>query len=138
MTAEAFVARWLELNGPARDAFLQANIDALNDDVVQLMKARATEHRLINGREALALAQSILTAANLTSQPLHLGWALMALGNVYVSLGQYEVAIAAYDEAQAVCARAGRPVEAARSQIGKVLSLCHLSRYDEALKTAKR
>lgn len=136
--AEALVARWLDLDPPARPAFLQAHVAAITDEVINLMKTRATEHLYVNGREALELARSILYAAELTGRPLHRGWGLMALGNAYRNLGQYEAAIVAYDQAQAICAAAGEPVEAARSQIGKVGALGYLARYDEALETAAR
>ncbi|HBY92910.1 MAG TPA: hypothetical protein DEP84_02935, partial [Chloroflexi bacterium] len=136
--AETLVARWLELDPLARAAFLQTQAPAITNEVIALMKSRATEHLYVNGREALELARGIIFAAELTGRPLSRGWALMALGNAYRNLGQYEAAIAAYDEAQAICTAANEPVEAARSQIGKVGALGFLARYHEALETAAR
>ncbi|MFQ5613816.1 MAG: CHAT domain-containing protein [Anaerolineae bacterium] len=134
MTPTEFLAHWKRLTEPdALQQMIAAQQHMLDDEVIQAMKHQVSLTIQANPQAALAQAGSILFAASLTGQLLHQAWGLMARGNVYKQLARYSQSIDDYDQARAVATAAGHPLEAARSQIGKIFSLTSLGFFDEAL-----
>ncbi|MBK7897542.1 MAG: CHAT domain-containing protein [Candidatus Promineifilaceae bacterium] len=71
--------------------------------------------------------------------PMFQALSLRARGNGYaIGLREHQKGIDCYDEAAAIYAALGRPIEQAWSQNGKLYALANLSRYDEALATGKQ
>jgi tetratricopeptide (TPR) repeat protein len=132
------VRGWLELEGTeARREFLRARRQEITDETVQEMKAAVSQRLRQDPRDVMGLAESMLFAASLTDEPMHRAWGLMAKGNVQRFLGEYEAAIATYDEARRICLAQDQLTEAARPHMAKVYALASLGRFDEALQTAE-
>ncbi len=120
-------ARLAELDPAGRDALWDA------------LKARADEWTRSDIQRGLALARAAVSLAESIDSPLHRAQGLLALGNALsIGLGEYRPAVECYNQAAAIYAAHGRPIEEAQSQIGKIYALANLGRYDEALRDGER
>lgn len=134
----SFIDAWLQAESPGqRQEFLCVHRLLITDEAVQAMKAAVSQRLRQDPQDALDLAESMLFAADLSGQPMHRAWALMAKGNVQRILAQYQDAIATYDMARSICLEQNRVVEAERPQIAKVAALTYIGRFEEALQLAE-
>jgi tetratricopeptide (TPR) repeat protein len=133
-----FIQAWLEAEDAGqRREFLRAHRSEITDEAVQAMKAAVSQCLRRDPGDALNLAESILFAADLSGQPMHRAWGLMARGNAQRYLARYQEAIATYDMARSICLEQNRPVEAARPQMAKIAALAYLGHFEEALRIAE-
>jgi hypothetical protein len=136
--SRSLIQAWLEAEGSEqRRQLLRSRHSEISDASVQAMKDAASERLRQNPRQAAELAESILFAADLSGRPLHRAWGLMARGNAERYLARLAEAIDCYDEARSICLAEDEVLEAARSQVGKILALSYLGRYEEALRLAE-
>ncbi|MBN9390190.1 MAG: tetratricopeptide repeat protein [Chloroflexi bacterium] len=137
LTATDFVANLESLEDPAEQRrLLEREAATLTDEIVQYMKARANELLSSNIARGQALADQIVYASRISGNRLHHALGLMVQANVAMLQGEAQRAISLYDEARQWALEAGNPVEAARSQIGKIGALNHLGDYRQALEIA--
>lgn len=123
----------------ARRRFLEENRLLLNDEVVRLLDLQAAHFLRADIRMMLEIADLICYIGELTNNPLHIGLGRMTEADARsIGLGEYERAIALYDEASDIHETHGYPAEAAWSLLGKVSALSHLGRYQEALEVGHR
>lgn len=134
LTTNYFVQKIEELAEPtAQRAFLAEQVDALTDEVMQAIKARANYLRQSDFPKGVQMTELLSYAASLTKQPLHQALALMVEANLKVFQGDAHAAIKLYDEARDKACEAGNELEAARSQIGKMSALTHAGELHEAI-----
>lgn len=134
VTADEFITTLEELDNWAKQRHLIAQSAALlTDDMVQNMKARANDLLLSDNARSLNFSYNIIYASKVSGQPLHKALGLIVQGNVWLQRGQYRKAIMRYDKAQQVAQLANSPVEAARSQIGKIGALIRLGLHQQAI-----
>jgi tetratricopeptide (TPR) repeat protein len=134
----AFVEAWLQADGlRQRREYLRAHRSDITDETVQAMKSAVSQRLRQDPHDAQQLAESILFAAELSGEPMHQAWGLMARGNAQRYLAQYEQAIATYDQARSICVAQDREIEAARPQMAKIAALVNLGHFEEALQTAE-
>lgn len=134
-----FVDAWQACAIDERHEFLARRSDDLSTETFVAMKERATQVIWSDAQAALALAESMRDAAELTGTPAHSAAAGIALGNVYAfGLGQYERALSVYQDATTTAEDAGDPALAAHTRIPQVYVLGMLGRYTEALSIGER
>jgi tetratricopeptide (TPR) repeat protein len=135
----SFIQAWLEAEDlDQRCEFLRAHHLQITDQTVQAMKTALSKRLRQNPSNALEIADSIIYAADLSQQPMHRAWALMAKGNALRYLAQYQEAIDTFDMATSICLAENRPVEAARPQMAKIAALANLGDLREALQIAEK
>jgi tetratricopeptide (TPR) repeat protein len=134
----SFIQGWLEAEDfDQRCEFLRTHRGQITDQAVQAMKTSVSTCLRQDPSRAVELADSIIYAADLSQQPMHRAWGLMAKGNTQRYLAQYQEAIATYDMATSICLTQNRPVEAARPQMAKIAALANLGELKEALDIAE-
>ncbi len=122
----------------AQKRFLEANVLLLNDDVACALKKQADHLMHTDNWRAQRAALLLLHLAECTGDPLQRALGLLAEANVMsIGFGEYKEAIPIYDEAARIYQSQGRPVEHARSQVGKIWSLTNLGRYAKALEVGE-
>jgi CHAT domain-containing protein len=137
ITADVFVATLESLSDPAEQRrLIEREAAGLTDEIIQFMKARANDLLASNIAKGQALADNIIYASRISGNLLHQALGLMVQANVAMRRGEELQAIALYDDARRVALLAGNPVEAARSQVGKIGALTQLGDYRRALEIA--
>ena len=91
-----------------------------------------------NPRLALRQASAWLREERARSAGEGYAWALRTRAHALRFLGHYEVAVTAYETVEERFTALGRPLEAARTQVGHVTALRYLGRYDEAAALARQ
>ncbi len=116
-------------------AILNTHRHDISDALIDALKDRADQQLRADAHAALATAALIAHAATLTENPFHRALALFAEANAWSigGLGEYARAIALCDEAAAIYADAGYPIDQADAQVTKIFALAMLGRYEEAL-----
>ena len=140
MPSEAWIEQLLALpDAAAQRQFLLEYIPLLNEQVAQALKGQADQFLRADVQRCLQAADLLCYMTELTGDPLHRALGLLVEANARCvgGLGEYERAVELYDEAAAVYKANDRPVEQARSQIGKLYALAFLGRYDEALEAGQ-
>jgi hypothetical protein len=117
----------------ARRDLLVGQRDQLDDGFAAALKGRADQLLRADIQASRAAADLLLLAGEICGAPQVRALGLLARANAEsIGLGEYQAALLSYDEAAAIYRAAGREVDAARSQIGKVWALACLGRYQEA------
>ncbi|MEJ2210878.1 MAG: CHAT domain-containing protein, partial [Anaerolineae bacterium] len=140
MGSDDWITQWLELpEGEAREQFLATRAGPLDDETAQALKDRATRLLRSDVQRSLALTRLLLRLAEEEGNPLHRALGLLAEANACSigGLGEYQRAVALYDEAAEIYRTHGRQVEEATAQIGRVYSLAFLGRYAEAVEAGR-
>jgi len=114
---------------------LTTNHAAIDDPLIDALKVLADQQLRADLHAAQATATLLAHAAKLSDNPLHRAIALFAEANVCSigGLGAYARAIDCCEEAAAIYARAGLPIDEADAQVTKIFALAMLGRYREAL-----
>ena len=139
MAASNLVAELLATPDSAeQQQFLATHCRELDDTFAQALKDAADRFLRSDSGRALAAAELLLYAGDLTQNSASRALGLLAKANTLaIGLGDYPAALALYNEATEIYRVADRPVEQARSQIGKIHALAWLGRYDEAEETGR-
>ncbi|MGB0387397.1 MAG: CHAT domain-containing protein [Ardenticatenaceae bacterium] len=144
MNPNAFVEELLTLPSlAAQKQFLKSHREVLQnqefaDEVAPQLKAKADHFLRTKIEKTLQIVECLFCLAELTQNPLYRALGLRAKGNVYgIGQGDHKRAIDTYDQAADIYRVAGRQVEQAISQTGKIWSLAVLGRYEEALETGQ-
>jgi CHAT domain-containing protein len=120
----------------AQKRFLGAHSAGLDDQCAEAFKKQADHYLRADVQRSLDMAKLILYQAELTGNPLHRALGLLAEANARsIALGEYQRGLDLYDEAASIYEAHGQVVRQARSQVGKLVSLARLGRYEEALAT---
>jgi len=115
--------------------YLTQHIATFDDDAAHTLKARADSALRAELQTSLALAELLKTAGACKPNPYYRALGLRAEANCYaIGLGQYERALATYDEAAAIYRQHNDTLNEAKAQIGKVWPLAALGHYDESIK----
>lgn len=102
-------------------------------DAAPDLKAEADRLLRADVRRSLEMARLIQRLATLTGSLRDRALGLLAEANARaIGLGEYQAAIALYNEAADNYAQLNLPMEQARAQVGKVGALSFLGRYEEA------
>ena len=103
------------------------------DAIAEALKGQVDHSVRAEIRRAQATADLMRLLAAASGNPLHEALRLRAQGNIHaIGEGRFQEAIECYDAAAAVYRAARRPVDEARSQVGKIACLTRLSRPAEA------
>jgi CHAT domain-containing protein len=140
MEGDQLVTRLLEQpHRDARRAFLRAQENQLNDDLVDALKERAIATQSANVHQALEIAQSIYDVAEITRRSLHQATALRMEAQIRaIELGQFEQALDLYDQAIHLHRACSDPLGEANVHVTRVWVLANLSRIEEALADGQR
>lgn len=117
----------------AQRRLIEQEASRLTESVIQQMKSRANDLLRTDIPKGLALADNIRYASEVSGRPIFNALSLMVQANALRRKGQEREAIALYDRAQAIALAELNPVEAARSQVGKIGALMQLSEYQAAI-----
>ncbi|MFN8440381.1 MAG: CHAT domain-containing protein [Caldilineaceae bacterium] len=106
-----------------------------NPEFVAALKDEATLILRNDIQTSSKLSELLLRLAQVTRDPLHRALGLLAQANCRSlgGKGEYQAAIEQYEDAATIYRQAGLPVEEGRANIGRVLALGQLGRYQEAL-----
>ncbi len=122
-----------------RRRFLEEHKSLLNEEVARLLDLQYAHFLRADIRLSLDLTSLLCYMAELTNNPLYKAWSLVLEADARsIGLGEYEPAIALYDEATVIYQALGDAAEQAWSQACKVSALSHLGRYEEALEIGHR
>ncbi|HLF75464.1 MAG TPA: CHAT domain-containing tetratricopeptide repeat protein [Anaerolineales bacterium] len=122
----------------ARRRFLEEHRSLLNDEVARLLDLQAAHFLRADVRISIEIAHHLNYMAELVNNPLYKALGLVLEADARgIGLGEYELAIALYDEAVEIY-KVYDPPEQAWAQVGKVSILSHLGRYAEALEIGHR
>jgi CHAT domain-containing protein len=140
MTEAELVEQLLSLPDlAARRRFLEEHRSLLNDEVVRLLDLKVAHFLRADIHKALEIAHHVRYIAELTTNLLYHAWSFVLEGDARgIGMGEYEVAISLYDEAAAIYQAQENAAEQAWAQVGKVSSLSHLGRYEQALEIGHR
>ena len=117
-----------------RRRFLEEHKSLLNDEAARLLDLQAAHFLRADIRKSLHITELLCYMGELTSNPLYKAWSKVLEADARaIGLGEYEVAIALYDEAAGIYRAHGIAAEEAWAQGCKVSVLSHLGRYEEAL-----
>lgn len=140
MEANIFVDELVALpNLAIQKQSLTSHLEALQehafaDQVALQLKAKADHFLRTKIEKSLQIIECLFYLAELTQNPLYRALGLRAKGNVYgIGQGNHKRAIETYDEAANIYQTAGRWLEQAITQTGKIWSLAILGRYGDAL-----
>ncbi len=122
-----------------RRQFLADHVAQLDNAFAEALKERADHFLRADCRYSLQIANLLILMAEFSGDPAHRALGLRAEGNVRcIGLGEYPKAIELYDEAARIYQGQSRPVDQAKSQVGKLEALSHLGRYAEALQVGEQ
>ncbi len=139
LTTVDFIATLEELSGAdALRCFIEREIGSLDDDAARTIKARANELLSSDMPRSLDLAECLAYAGELAGRLVYQALASMVRANALRLSGDLRGSIVLYDLAEQQALSAGSPVEAARSQVGKIGALMHLGAYQAALELSQR
>jgi len=140
MSADDLARELLALpDAAAQRRVLEERAACLDEALAQALKREADAALRVDLRRSLQIVELMRRAAEVGGHPLARALALLAEANTQAvgGLGEYQESILLYDEAAAIYAAHGRPVEQARSQIGKLYALTCLGRYAEAVRAGE-
>lgn len=124
----------LNIPHEARPQYLQTIYPVLTDELASTLKEKADQLLSSNLPSLLAIGQLLLQIGELPHKFTFKALGLLTQANGYsIGLGQYQEAIALYDQAAIIYRQQSQPVEEARSKIGKIYALASLGRFAEAL-----
>ncbi|MBX3013775.1 MAG: CHAT domain-containing protein [Caldilineaceae bacterium] len=133
-------AVWVErcLACPDREAqhtFLHTYAGQADEAVAHLLKQRADQQMRSAVGDALQIAQLLLELGEKANLPVARALGLTAEANALTAggLGDYDRAVACYEQAAAIYQSLQRPLEQATVVVGKVSALAFLGRYADAL-----
>lgn len=134
MTEAELVEQLLTLPDVATQKhFLEEHKLLLNDEVVRLLDLQVAHFLRADIRRTFEIADLICYMGELTNNPLYIAGSRVNEADARgIGLGEYELAIACYDEAAAIYEAHGSP-RYAWALIGKVVALSFIGRYEEAL-----
>jgi CHAT domain-containing protein len=134
MTTQEMIQRLLAVEEPAsQQALLQTYASQWNGATGAVLKEEADRLLRADVRRSLAVAQLLQRWGEANHSPTDCALGLLAEANARsIGLGEYQQAIALYDQAAAIYEAANLPAEQARAQIGKVGALAFLGGYAEA------
>jgi tetratricopeptide (TPR) repeat protein len=130
------LARLLGANNPAQqDTLIAEHLAQLDVAFVATLKDVAGDFLRADVNRSLSVCDLMLRIANATGCPYQRALGLLAKANALSlgGLGEYTQALDLYNEAAAIYAAAGRRRDQAAAQVGKILALANLGRYDEAV-----
>jgi tetratricopeptide (TPR) repeat protein len=135
MTSQTLVEQLLALPDiEAQKRFLAERASALSSETSSKLKDRATQLLRSDIQRSLQITELLFCLAELTGDPIDRALGLLAEANARgIGMGEYNEAITLYNEAAEVYLEQGRPVDQARSQVGKIWALVNLGRYMDAL-----
>ncbi|MEJ2733244.1 MAG: CHAT domain-containing protein [Anaerolineae bacterium] len=139
--ADDLIERLLALpNVDAQKRLLEEQAALLDDEVAAALKAQANRFLRVDMQRSLGMAALLLYQSELTGNPLYRALGLLAEAHArsFGGLGEYEAAVVLFDEAARIFWTLDRPVDAARTQIGRIWSLAQLGRYDESLEAGEQ
>lgn len=123
----------------AQRTFLDNHVHFVNDEVVRLLDQKAAHFLRVDLHLSIQIADHLYYIGELTDNPLYKAQGLVLQADARsIGLGQYERAIALYDEAAEIYGLAGYIPRQAWAQIGKVNALSYIGRYTEALEIGTR
>ena len=119
----------------AQRQVLEGSLPLLDEAVAQALKKQADRDLRADVHRSLQTAELMLDLAEQAGQPIMRALGLCAQANCLSvgGLGEFERAVALYNEAAEIYRLHGRPMDQARSQTGKLYALANLGRYDEAI-----
>jgi CHAT domain-containing protein/tetratricopeptide (TPR) repeat protein len=121
-----------------RRRILRAHADVLDDQVARALKKQADQFLRADISRSLATAGLLVALADYSGDPTHRALGLLAEANARsIGLGQYERALALYDEAASIYHNQDRLLDQAKSQVGKVGTLALVGRYQDAEATGQ-
>ncbi len=128
ITRENVTDRLLAAAGQqAEDAILRQFLDTVAvDEALTFLKDAAARRLMINGHEALRLAQALIRLAILAERPDGRGLGLLAEGDALRYLGRYQEALRCYEQARTLFAEQGDEIGWARTYLGWVLAAHYL------------
>lgn len=135
---QALIEQLLKLPGNDARQLLHQNTALLQetacaDTVAEAFKHQADHFLRSDIVRAATMVQLIDKLADLTANPLYRALGLRAEGNIRgIGEGNFQQAIDCYDAAAAIYRAHQRPVDEAKSQVGKIGCLALLSRYETA------
>jgi len=134
MTEAELVEQLLVLSDVAiQQHFLQEHRLLLNEEVVRLLDLQVAHFLRADIDRTFAIASLLRYIGELTNNPGYVAWSRVNEGDAHsIGLGEYELAIACYDDAAEIYKSYGSP-EYAWALVGKVNALSCISRYEEAL-----
>jgi tetratricopeptide (TPR) repeat protein len=139
MTGDEFVEVLISApDPPARRALLQEHAAFLQVDIVRALKERAKLLQGDDARQALVMGQIAEELADAMADDEARAVALWTQADAYNYLDENDSAVRCYERAAVFFGAADRPLEAARTCIGKVAALTSLGRTDEAQALAER
>jgi tetratricopeptide (TPR) repeat protein len=121
----------------ARNRLLEQEAQFLTIAAIQQIKTRANQLLNTNVDKGLALAENIRYASVVSDKPIFNCFSLMVQANAYRRRGNLHEAIVLYDQARDIALQENNPVEAARSQVGKIGTLMLLQELDPAIALAR-
>ena len=122
----------------ARRRLLADHRQLLNDEVARLLDLQAAHYLRADIRTSIEVAGLLCYMAELTGNPAYKAWSRSLEADARsIGLHEYDRAIALYDEGTAIYRALDMP-EQAWVESYKVLALCRLGRYDEALEIGHR
>ena len=111
---------------------------AAQESLIGRLKEQAEQFLRADIQRCLRTADLMLYIAAETGSAAGRALGLLAEANARaIGLGEYQEAVALYDEAAAIYAEIGEATEEARAQIGKLWPLSQLGRYQEALRSGE-
>jgi CHAT domain-containing protein len=117
----------------ARQGILEQHSDLIGLDLAYQLKDRCFAAWSNEPGQAVAAAAALMILAAHTDDPEISALAAWAAGIAALAEGRMEDAITALDDAVARFTRLGQPHRAASTQVGKLMALARLGRYDEAI-----
>lgn len=137
-SSESLMERLLAApDADARRRLLAGQPESIRYGIVRALKNRVDEVERDDARQALAIACIAEEAAETVTDPAARALGVWGQANAYASLGEHESAVQHYARAADLFRAAQRPLEAARTSIGRLDALMYLGRYDEAQSLAE-
>lgn len=144
MAPKDFVEQLLALPDPAAQRRrLEQNAARLGGEIADALKEQADHFLRSDVQRSLEVADLLCYISTLTGTPtdtsLYRALGLLAEANARSigGLGEYQRAVALYNQAADIYQAQGRPAGQANAQVGKVFSLAMLGRYEEALEAGQ-
>ncbi len=106
--------------------------------VLVLLKREVERLVRVDARRALRIATTMERLIPLVPDPKARAIATRAKAEALLFLGRYQKALDTYEETARLYAEGGDVLEGARASIAEIPTLAYLSRYDDALRVARR
>lgn len=122
----------------AQRRFLEEHTCCLDDRIAGALKEQADELLRSNIQRSLDTAQLLLDVGEISGNSHHTALGLLAKANAHaIGLGEYDRAVALYEEATEIYRSQGCVLEEAKAQVGKIWPLACLGRCKEAMETGQ-